>query len=366
MRNHALLAAAIVIVGSCGSSLADDDTIPDFTYIHMLDRNTGWAETSSAVLRTTDGGKTWKKLASAQGLDIGTGVGFQRGDFAFLGSQRAWIADVKYETSTVCIERTSDGGSSWIADDFLCADTQDLFQSFVAFADERRGWLMLVPEHGMSSSPGFLYHTTNSGQTWSEIAATNDRLPRGGAIYFRDASTGWLVGADTTTTPCILSITKDDGRTWNEQKLPPPSGFPPDTNFAPIALPEFFGPHKTVGIIAASDERGEFCVIYATHDGGQSWQAGFPIKGDSPVIDFVDPLRGWIWTDDRNLYHTEDGGKHWSKTSPIEDNGLFQLDFVDSDSGWALTDTDDHHDKAILHTTDGGKTWRDLHAATRP
>ena len=184
MRNDLLLLSLIAIVGSCGTLLADDASLPDFTYIHMLDRNIGWAETSSAILRTTDGAKTWKELEPADGVDIGTGVGWRNGDFALPDPHTAWIADVKQETSIVSLLHTVDGGKHWTHSTLTLSDTDDLLKSHISFPDASHGWLLLQPQDGMNSLHGYLYGTTDGGQTWNKVATTNDRLPRAGQSIF--------------------------------------------------------------------------------------------------------------------------------------------------------------------------------------
>lgn len=205
-------------------------------------------------------------------------------------------------------------------------------------------------------------------------------------------ATSWLVGSDTTTTFCLLSMTTDGGRTWRQQVLPPAAGAPKDADDEPTDLPVFFGPGKRDGIIENefvrnADNKADCysaTIIYTTHDAGRTWQPTTPLKiTEWGVTSFADVRNGWIWTSDyatgaRNdsrlvtgtLYQTTDGGKSWTAIKS-DDNlhkcltrgqTIVRLDFVDATNGWASAERNPSHPKqrTLLRTTDGGKTWVDV------
>jgi hypothetical protein len=364
---------------------------PDFYAIHFADRENGWAETDFAILRTTDGGKTWKNIAPS-GPIMDCGIAFATCNSVFRDSGTACIAYVKNESATVRFRRTTDGGEHWSGDDFTAPKVLDLVETNLTFPDENHGWLMLGPDHGMSSSPGKLYHTKDGGGTWREVASTDDHLPHSGAIFFRDVSMGWLVGADTTTGPVTLAITHDGGRTWKPQPLAPPAGLPPDEQVEPTALPIFFDVAKKNGILTArlyrhddNDDSGPWTVIYVTHDDGQTWQSTRPLNAVDGIISFANTEVGWVWAANfsysrspkpvtGDLWTTGDGGTTWSKINTdttLQDclahgQDIERLDFVDRDFGWAFLRNEDSHIRTLLQTTDGGKTWIDLNATELP
>jgi len=373
------------------AAIGESGTAPEFVKIHFVDGENGWAQTLTTILRTSDGGKTWRKLAPAGG-DSACGIAFRSSGAVFQDSETAWTAFVLDETAMVSFRRTTDGGTHWIGADFAPSRTTAMFvQSNLAFSDKQHGWLMLAPDHGMNSSPGILYRTKNGGKTWGEVASTNDRLPHGGAIFFRDASIGWLVGADTTTTANLLSVTRDGGATWKFQKLPLPPGLP-DGDLEPASLPIFFGVEKKDGILAAdcshnSDIAADdyaYTVIYCTHDDGQTWHPTTPVKM-AGVINFINVREGWIWASDPDDYrsghpvkgtlcNTRDGGKTWSPIKSdaglqkclIQGNDIVQLDFIDREHGWAVVQGENSDARGLLQTSDGGKTWAALDASIQP
>ncbi len=64
--------------------------------------------------------------------------------------------------------------------------------------------------------------------------------------------------------------------------------------------------------------------FFATHDGGQSWQA-FPTPGFEEDFlydyDFVNATTGWVITDSYDegtkLWLTVDGGATWERLTPV-------------------------------------------------
>jgi hypothetical protein len=270
---------------------------------------------------------------------------------------------------------------------------------------------MVIPDHGMSTLPGVLYHTGDggayAGEHWSLVNRTGDRpnaeenrasmefaaphpcLPCGGAVIWRDATNGWLRGHFETTSPYFLFRTRDAGRNWQVQTLPPPAG-PPAGRMEPDSLPQFFSSDGLTGVLGAEfrpddvDATNHYKVIYTTDDGGVNWRPTTPVK-DGGAWNFITDQQGWMWSEaPRNLSattrvtgglnHTEDGGLTWQRV--LTDDGLaarlkqredvVQLDFVDSDCGWALVREGNGRATRLLQTTDGGRTWRERPMKTQP
>jgi photosystem II stability/assembly factor-like uncharacterized protein len=69
----------------------------------------------------------------------------------------------------------------------------------------------------------------------------------------------------------------------------------------------------------------------------------------------------FVWVGGTTLNVSHDSGSTWSVVSPNIDvrDTLASFQFVDANTGWALTvDASNHH--SLYKTTDGGATWTAL------
>ena len=375
----------------------------EFDSIHMIDRENGWAQNApvvwgtntwifpdKAVWRTTNGGKSWNQVLDASVADTGNISAF------FQDSKMAWVA-VADESTNVTVLRTTDGGQSWIRT--LLRQDWMIYDTCLSFSSKAQGWLMLIPDHGMNSSPGILYRTGNGGADWQlvnstaasprewiwEDAATPDfdkqhpYLICGGTITFQNDSIGSMWGSLASTTPGYLFITRDGGQNWQVRRLSLPAAFQLG-RMEPIGLPQFFHPNINEGILPAEFQPTNglstnfAAMIYHTRDGGLNWQPTTPVKFRG-VWSFMTVRKGWIWSPEPHdsnstapvkgtLYRTKDGGISWKSVGTrrsldqylTHGEDIVQLDFVDEEYGWAIA-RDGHNLTQLLHTTDGGKTW---------
>lgn len=190
---------AVAVTGLSNSGeviyTSDQDTVaPEqqahLTSIRMVDENTGWAMGGRCLLRTADGGRTWADVTPP-----GVEKAVRELELEFLDASTAWVAVSSDSQPRLTVFRTTDGGRNWSGTAVAKKSGGNLNGAFLDFIDARNGWLMIVPEHGMSSRPGELYQTGDGGDHWSLVSFSGDRdregrLPFGGPVGFRDASNG--------------------------------------------------------------------------------------------------------------------------------------------------------------------------------
>ena len=384
----------------------------EFNSIRMIDRNNGWAQNARVVWgtndwvfndkdiwTTTNGGKSWRQVLVALPKKSGFVSAF------FHDSKSACVAATD-DSTHVIVFRTTDGGTSWLRSQLRQSNL--IVNSCLSFCGAEEGWLMLIPDHGMNSSPGELYRPGDGGATWRKINSTgasprrwiwedaalpefdnrHDYLVCGGSIAFRNGSTGWVWGSLASTTPSFLFITRDGGLNWQVQRLSLPDSLPPG-RIQPMGLPRFFEPDRKEGILPAAyyptdnDPCTFGTVLYHTHDGGLNWRPTKPIHY-SGIWDFTTISKGWVWSSKAHdtgstarvkgtLYRTEDGGVSWkpagTKKGPEQylthGEDIVQLDFVDGENGWAIA-RDPHNLTQLLHTKDGGETWSAIPTKVQP
>ncbi|MEO8371149.1 MAG: YCF48-related protein [Candidatus Solibacter sp.] len=139
----------------------------------------------------------------------------------------------------------------------------------------------------------------------------------------------------------LLLVTKDDGATWAQRKIPIKDSILRAVSFHDV----------NHGLVVGDDGS-----IFATENAGVTWTARK--SGTTENLTDIQMLgdEGWIAGYDGVILHTADGGKTWAK----QDSGsaalsLEALYFHDTQNGWAVGWAG-----SILHTVDGGKKWQTL------
>jgi len=167
-------------------------------------------------------------------------------------------------------------------------------------------------------------------------------------LSFADGEGGWAVGG-------LGSIfkTDDGGRTWREQEsgtgyiLEKVSFADRRHGWAVGGWPRQPGAALTGGM----------GIILATSDGGETWRQQWEGKGAWLYdVCFVNPETGWAVGEYGTVLGTQDGGRTWRhlpRTGTLND--LYSVCFVDERNGWAAGGHE-----TILATRDGGRTWRRL------
>lgn len=106
------------------------------------------------ITRSTDGGKSWQVLAAQLSSYGGR---FRAVQFASVST--GWIAG-----DDGALLKTTDGGATWKQQDPLGLYRSGAAFVDLSFTDSTSGWVAAY----VSGSEGFLLHTTDGGQTWTK------------------------------------------------------------------------------------------------------------------------------------------------------------------------------------------------------
>ncbi|NYE10913.1 WD40/YVTN/BNR-like repeat-containing protein [Actinomadura citrea] len=298
-----------------------------FRGLAAVGREVAWlAGSGGTVLRTTDGGRTWRDVApaGAQGLEFR--------DIEAFDARRAVVLAIG-EGDASRVYRTSDGGVTWTLG--FRNDDPRAFYDCVTFSDSRHGlavgdpvdgrfriistsdagrsWRVL-PSRGMrpalEGEAGFaasgqclvshgprdvwlatggasrsrVFHSGDRGLTWTVADTPLPAGPSQGvfAVAFRDARHGVAVGGDYRPgqpSPAAAATTGDGGRTWRPARRPPAeyrSGAVWPAYAGPAALA--VGPTGSDGTLDGGRtwtrfDTGSFDTVDCAPDGG-CWAAG--------------------------------------------------------------------------------------------
>ena len=332
------------------------------TGIEMVSPSDGWGVSGPFVLRTRDGGQTWREVTPPGVSSATEAYG------AFLDAENAWVVFVTrgqlFGMETV-IWHTADGGLTWSA-------SAPIFPEW-AIGDKLRGeFYALDPVRAWVAFRGFyagagphfsahFFRTSNAGASWEPLEADIGVDYTG--MAFADPNVGWLTWQTTgpyAAAPPEYAVTRDGGVTWDTRTLPPPEG--------QATLFEDFEYSEPYGLNLLSDQSVRLLVaswwgdrstgyLYATEDGGEDWQT-YPlppeVQASEAQLIFFDATNALLLG--REMYRTGDGGETWVRVKAVAWDGQFS--FVDPLHGWAVARAGD--DIALVVTTNGGSTWAEL------
>jgi len=217
------------------------------------------------------------------------------------------------------IWHSADSGQTWSVQ----MDTWDRLW-YVNFRDAEHGWAV--------GERGWIVRTDDGGQTWSGLTIGDDVTLE--AIAFVNEDRGWVVGwvARGSNDSAFVAETTDGGATWNPMSVP--------------RADKFFG-------IAFADENRGYIYGNApslkTTDGGETWEEG-GIPRYCYVAAFPSADRGYAAGYADMIYLTTDGGESWEGTP--RSGRFFDVWFPNETHGWLVG-----RDGLIVSTTDGGVSW---------
>ena len=350
-------------------------TLVEIRSIQMIDATGGWAlgragGSDDHVLRTGDGGLTWRDLTPPRPAALPTARGADSA-FFFLDNRTGWVADLVDRGETLPIEidlwHTSDGGQTWELGGRVDPTDYPEAVPILEFTNDTSGWLLLQHFIGMGHHGLTLLRTIDAGDGWERLASmpeSETTCVRTG-LSFADTANGWMTGeCPFEPGSAMLEVSEDGGTAWQALTLPPPAQAPDLFQTAlscSTRSPHRFRPEAGVLVVTCSTEGAsgteERSFLYTTSDDGASWStAAFP----GGELYLLDPRRGWALSTD--LHWTEDGGATWTKVKTVAWEGQFS--FVNPQLGWAVAHTE--QEIALVRTADGGRTWELLEPVISP
>ncbi|QEH33805.1 Ycf48-like protein [Aquisphaera giovannonii] len=230
-----------------------------------------WASgTSGTVLRTDDGGKTWRsvKVPATEQLDFR--------DVHAVDEKTAFVLSIGPGARSQIL-KTTDGGATWIASH--SNRDPDVFLDAIAFWDPSHGIAMGDPVRGRFD----ILVTDDGGRSWARprLEGMPEALPGEGA--FAASGTCLATGPRGLAWFCTGGASKarvfrstDRGRTFSASDLPIAAGAASSGAFSVDFRDERHG--LACGGDYRAEEKGGV-VLAITEDGGKTWRLP---KGPAP------------------------------------------------------------------------------------
>ena len=290
----------------------------------FLDSKNGWVAGNNFIMKTTDGGATWKTFYTTSQRDnlfriyfhnpkSGYAVGFNNGK----------------DLCSVLLE-TKDGGETWNRN----TEFEKIFSlQDIIFSDKLDGWII--------GTGGTIIHTDNGGENWTELTKGHSNSFKD--VCFIDSKRGWIIGGKYPKESSSIISTVDGGEKWEEQYSAE------NTNLNSL----FFIDEKEGWVV------GNNGLILHTSNGGKQWNLK-PIDSNCPLnnIFFLNKKMGWI-CGDRIVLYTEDSGMKWNilpLSIDVKENCYEKIHFFDNKRGWIIGIDKPY----ILETKDSGLTWHKI------
>ena len=409
MRARVLVAAAAIILSGCSNAFAPRTPLqplrpitaafpaargaPSVTAVQFLDARHGWIGvtdtpyfegqkvlTGGALLRTSDGGRTWQVVAHTKLPILAIDFSSPQDGFVLAG---AWLD----ATTQFTLYRSADGGGTLQELSHPQADAGKAGMQFSSPAqgfvvsqntldittDGGRTWrtASAQPKPGsfggpMPFAPGFLsattgftawgnglLRTTDSGASWQRVYSLPTSDNAYGPVTFATPQLGyaeaWINTPPPDTVSTVVLRTDDGGASWRVVSGVVAGG-------SDIGTPPPNGPADALAAWGQEDVAMAMQgVLYVSRDGGVTWKAvaGPQLNMTTGDVFTYDP-EGELLTDDidGNLMRLTPDDT-WQSVWPT--TALARVDFTSASQGFALTRGEGRG--RLLRTVDGGRTW---------
>jgi photosystem II stability/assembly factor-like uncharacterized protein len=184
-----------------------------FWAVSAVDDHTAWVVGSKGTIgQTKDGGRTWA---------FHRVPGFEQLEFRSVYAHNDLVAVVANVGSPAHILRTSDGGKSW--KQVYRNDKPDAFIDGVDFWNEQEGLMYGDPIDGRM----LLIRTTDGGKTWIELPYTSRPALEKGEASFASSGTGLrcysrsvaLIATGGLVSRVFMTVNKGESWSWSEPIL---------------------------------------------------------------------------------------------------------------------------------------------------
>lgn len=177
----------------------------------VVDEDCVWASgAAGTVIRSVDGGKTWRRFTVDPALDL-------RSLHAFDRERAVWIS----AGQPACVVVTEDGGATF--ERVWQSDHDDAFFDAVAFWDERNGLAFSDPVGGAF----YVTSTDDGGRSWWRVPSSTLPEPLPGEAGFAASGSGvrtqgamhaWIATGGGPVARVLRTV--DRGRSWSVSTAP--------------------------------------------------------------------------------------------------------------------------------------------------
>ena len=251
------------------SSAAADPTDPNIIFLAC----------GNGIVRTKDGGKTWRMVSGWRESDV-LQIAIDPEDNQRVYAASAWGVTI-----------SEDGGDNWEASN---EGLPEYFSKNIIIDHRNTSRLVVATGTG-------LFESRNRAKSWKRIRS----FPESAGLRLRRSETNqdlWICGSEGQG----LWLSTDDAKSWK-----PVAPALKDANVYGVAIDPFDENRLAAG--------GWGTGVHISDDQGKTWrQAASSLKSDnitSVIYDANIPHRLWASTFEEGSYYTDDGGQSWTSAN---------------------------------------------------
>jgi WD40 repeat protein len=325
----------------------------------------GWALGGASggadhVLRTYDGGKTWRDVTPPQPVSP-THTLQARAFFHPSLSPIAWIVyqDDPSPDTNLTAWKTGDGGKSWLPVELpmpLPPSMRATAQGIVFGADDQSVWFFTTFRSQDGSVSIDLCLSRNGGQEWSCQASrqlSDFFLAESAELAAMEDGFAYLAGTQGCEDCPVLMVSYDSGFSWREEELPPEPRELSKRAICRASNLVWVPGRVAFRLICKEGEEAPQVSFLYTSFGGVEWDV-IPDPYPEGSMAFVDSTTGYLVG--RRILRTTDGGRSWAHVKTVAWDGQFS--FANSSDGWAVARSGETI--ALVQTANGGRTWAEI------
>lgn len=319
--------------------------------------HSGYAILGHYLLKTPDGGQTWTSVP-VQGTVVAAYASTAQGLWV-LSSEASMADSNRTGKAAVLLLHSTDGGKSFHP--VLRTPPVRLWESKIAFTNANNGFFLTK---SLDTWQTTLYRTTDGGAHWTMTTPSTyeGRILQGNPVFA--SASAVYIPMDPGAAPFPGTVTKLNLTTGAVTTLSQPVGW------RDARLSQSYG--QTLYAAASLAQTG--MAIYKSTDGGKTWTQVYPIGQPNISVRFVTPEIGFgIGMNETKgyIYKTKDGGKSWTTLQSMQNVFPTAIAFVNSQTGYvsaykAHTLFGSPTGLSLYVTHDGGRTWSTINPIQVP
>ncbi|MBJ7593913.1 MAG: hypothetical protein JF886_03475 [Candidatus Dormibacteraeota bacterium] len=298
----------------------------------------------TSILRTVDGGATWKGVPAPR-IELAGSAPF--GIIRFADPLDGWVA------AGAQLQVTHDGGATWYAAALPGVQASGVISDLETSAGVVDAWAIRETASAGPSMPATLYHASTTQDSWSTapgVATTNGGYGQLSLV----GSHGWLVVGSTHV------YSTSDGTTWTARSSPCPAQQP-----VGIAAANASTVYASCTVNGSAGGSMVTRTMKVSHDGGASFQSTSPPPQTGDFSGIAATPNGRTvalavsTAGPGSIQLSNDGGAHWKTPYSADQTGgagFADLGFTTDSQGVVVLAPGQSGVLFLSH--DGGLSWR--------